>query len=106
MGLTTIERKKPTILVGKAATGKSTMARKLLPNAIILYADEMNLKDIFSVPLDIGIIIEDVHHKPNTKEVLDVLYKYRGTIVLTSINQKSIPKEIKSIVKIKRTGKR
>ena len=65
----------------------------------------MNLKDIFSVPLDIGIIIEDVHHKPNTKEVLDVLYKYRGTIVLTSINQKSIPKEIKSIVKIKRTGK-
>jgi hypothetical protein len=105
MALTTIENKKPTIIVGKAGTGKSTQARQILPNAIVLYADEMNIRDVLSFPLELGIIIEDVHYKPKTDEILNVLRKYRGTIVLTSINQKSIPNEIKNMVKIKRAGK-
>ena len=29
---------------------------------------------------------------------------YRGQVVLTSINQKSVPKEIKDMCKIKRAG--
>jgi len=105
MALTTIEKKKPIIIVGKTGTGKSTQAREMLPNAIVLYADEMEIRDVLSFPLELGIIIEDVHYKPKTDEILNVLRKYRGTIVLTSINQKSIPNEIKNMVKIKRAGK-
>jgi len=105
MALTTIKRDKPIIIVGKTGTGKTTTANKMLPNALVLYADEMAIRDVLSFPLDLGIIIEEVHYKPKTDEILNVLRKYRGTIILTSINQKSIPNEIKNMVKIKRAGK-
>tara|TARA_R100001463_G_scaffold1194_3_gene5192 strand:- start:680 stop:1528 length:849 start_codon:yes stop_codon:yes gene_type:complete len=104
MGLTNINKDRTEIFVGKAGTGKTTTVKEMLPNAVYQYANVIDIKDIFSVPIELGIIIEDIHYKPMTKEIVDIILKYRGTVVLTSINQKSIPKEIKKICKIKRVG--
>ena len=51
-----------------------------------------------------GIIIEDVHYKPDKSAILDIIRKYKGQVVLTSINQKSVPKEIFAMCKVKRAG--
>tara|TARA_R110001592_G_scaffold95358_1_gene274803 strand:+ start:4836 stop:5681 length:846 start_codon:yes stop_codon:yes gene_type:complete len=104
MSLINHKQERPIIITGKAGTGKTTMAKGILPLALVLYANEMEIKSVFSIPIDMGIIIEDVHYKPKTKEILDVLRKYRGKIVLTSNTQKGIPSEIKNMVKIKRAG--
>tara|TARA_R100000951_G_scaffold53180_1_gene44839 strand:+ start:9081 stop:9941 length:861 start_codon:yes stop_codon:yes gene_type:complete len=106
MGLTNMKRNRPILLTGKSGTGKSTKAKTFVNNPIIVYANEMGLKDIFSIPIDDGIIIEDVHFKAKKDEVLFVLRNYKGQIVLTSINEKSVPKEIKSMCQIKRAGSR
>lgn len=104
MGLTNINKDRTEIFVGKAGTGKTTKVKELFPNAVYQYANNIDIKDIFSVPIDLGIIIEDLHYKPMTKEIVDIILKYRGTVVLTSINQKTIPKEINKICRIKRVG--
>ena len=49
-----------------------------------------------------GIIIEDVNYKPKTDSILNVIRRYRGDIVLTSINEKDVPKEINAKCQIKR----
>ena len=90
MGLTNMKRNRPILLTGKSGTGKSTKAKTFVNNPIIVYANEMGLKDIFSIPIDDGIIIEDVHFKAKKDEVLFVLRNYKGQIVLTSINEKSV----------------
>ena len=99
-----MENKRPFLLTGKTGTGKSTLARKWLPNAAIYFADEMTIKDLGSMSREDGIIIEDIHINPKKEEVLNVLRRYRGQIVITSINEKSVPKDIKSMCQIKRAG--
>ena len=76
----------------------------MLPNALVVYANEMNIQDLGSLPKENGIIIEDVHYKPNKESILNVIRRYRGDIVLTSINEKDVPKEIKAKCQIKRAG--
>lgn len=104
MGLTTIKKERTVVITGKHGTGKTTKALEIVPNALVYYANEMNIKDPSSLPRDCGIIIEDLHYKPKKEVILDVLRKYRGQIVMTSLNQKSIPKEIKNMIKFKRAG--
>ena len=104
MGLININKEKPIIIVGKVGTGKTTQAKKQLPNARIVYANDCDI-DIFSLSRDNGLIIEDVHFKPDTKIILTIIRNFRGKLILTSINQKSIPKQIKTMCKIKRAGK-
>ncbi len=96
--------KRSEIYVGKTGTGKTTLVKSLLPNALYYYANEVEIADIYSVPIELGIIIEDLDFKPNTKEIVNVIRSYRGTVVLTSKNRKSIPKEIINICKIKNVG--
>jgi hypothetical protein len=104
MGFTTMETKRPFLLTGKTGTGKSFKARELLPNAPIFFADEMGIKDLGSMSKDDGIIIEDIHIKPKKDEILNVLRRYRGQVIITSINEKSVPKDIKAMCQIKRAG--
>ncbi len=104
MGLTNLNDNRPILITGKTGTGKTAKAKQLLPNAVVVYANEMNIQDLGSIPRDNGIIIEDVNYKPKTDSILNVIRRYRGAIVLTSINEKNVPKTIKNMCQIKRAG--
>ena len=98
------KKNRPIIIVGKAGTGKTTMALELLDNPIVQYANEYNLVDNYSIPQDKGILIEEVNYKPNTDLILNTLREYSGQVVLTSMNQKDVPKTIMNFCKLKRAG--
>ena len=103
MGLSTMEIIRTILITGKTGTGKSTKAKTFVNNPIILYANDIDF-DVGSFPVEHGIIIEDVHYKPDKEAILDIIRRYKGQVVLTSINQKSIPKEIFDMCKVKRAG--
>lgn len=103
MGLTNLNKQRPILLTGKIGTGKSQKARTFVNNPVVFFANSIDY-DIGSIPIDNGIIIEDVHYKPEKDAILTILRNYRGQIVLTSINEKSVPKEIKTMCQIKRAG--
>lgn len=104
MGFTNLNKTRPILITGKSGTGKSTKALTFVNNPVITYANEMDIDDWRSIPIDSGIIIEDVHLKPEKDTILTILRRYRGQVVLTSIDEKSVPKEIKSMCQIKRAG--
>jgi len=103
MGLTTMNDNRAILITGKVGTGKSTKALTFVNNPIILYANDIDF-DVGSFPVENGIVIEDVHYKPDKSAILHIIRHYRGQVVLTSINQKSVPKEIFDMCKIKRAG--
>mgnify|MGYP003135003664 FL=1 len=103
MGLTTLTKKRPILLTGKVGTGKSQKAKTFVNDPVVFYANSIDF-DIGSIPIDKGIIIEDVHYKPEKDAILSILRNYRGQVVLTSINEKSVPKDIKAMCQIKRAG--
>tara|TARA_R110000824_G_scaffold178398_2_gene358084 strand:+ start:753 stop:1604 length:852 start_codon:yes stop_codon:yes gene_type:complete len=97
------EKKRPILITGKSGTGKSTMAKTLVgEEAVIYYANEIEDKDWKSVEQD--IIIEEVHYKPNKDIIMDVIRNSKGTIILTSNNEKGVPTIIKNCCKIRRAG--
>jgi len=105
MGLTEINnnRKRPILLTGKVGTGKTTKAKTFVNDPVVFYANSIDF-DIGSIPTDNGIIIEDVHYKPEVDAILTILRNYKGQVVLTSVNQKSVPKQIQSMCQMKRAG--
>ena len=103
MGLTTMNNDRTILITGKTGTGKSTKAKTFVNDPVILYANDIDF-DIGSFPMERGIIIEDVHFKPDKENILNVIRQYQGQVVLTSINQKSVPKEIVAMCKLKRAG--
>lgn len=103
MGLTTMNNNRTILVTGKTGTGKSTKALTFVENPIILYANDIDF-DVGSFPVEHGIIIEDVHFKPDKESILNIIRNYTGQVVLTSRNEKSVPKEIKDMCKIKRAG--
>ena len=104
MGLTNMSKNRPIIITGKSGTGKTTKALTLLQEPLIYYASDIEIQDLGSFPVENGILIEDLHYQPDKNMVLHLIRNYQGQIVLTSINQKSIPKEIKAMCQIKRAG--
>lgn len=104
MGLTSMNKDRTIVITGRSGTGKSTMAKGMFDDPIIYYANEIEISDVRSIPSERGIIIEDIHYKPKKDEILNVLRNYRGDVVMTSINQKSVPSDIKNMVKFKRAG--
>tara|TARA_X000001382_G_C3162489_1_gene176734 strand:+ start:286 stop:1134 length:849 start_codon:yes stop_codon:yes gene_type:complete len=103
MGLTTMNKNRTILITGKTGTGKSTKAKTFVKEPLIVYANDIDF-DLFSFPIENGIIIEDVHYKPDKDAILSVIRNYKGQVVLTSINEKSVPKEIKTMCQIKRAG--
>jgi len=102
--LTKMNKDRAIIITGKHGTGKSTKAKEMLGEPIVLFANEMNIKSVGSIPKEIGIVIEDIHYKPKVDDIIYLLRTYRGEVVLTSINQKSVPVKIKNMCKFKRAG--
>ena len=82
---------RPIIIVGKPGTNKLASI-KLFDDPIVQFADEYDIEDNFSIPVDKGIIIQEAHYKPNTELIVATLLQYRGQVVLTSDNQKDVPK--------------
>tara|TARA_R100001510_G_scaffold57769_1_gene67620 strand:- start:3360 stop:4196 length:837 start_codon:yes stop_codon:yes gene_type:complete len=100
-----METKRPIIIVGKEGTEKKEQAIAFFDDPIVKYANEYDIVDNYSIPIDRGIVILEANFKPQTDLIVDTLLKYRGDVVLTSANQKDVPKKIFSLCKLKRAGK-
>jgi len=93
---------RPIIIVGKPGTNKSIKALNLLrDDPIIQYADEFDIEDNFSIPVDRGIFIQEAHYNPNTEKIVATLLQYKGQVVLTSDNKKDVPKKILNLCELK-----
>ena len=104
MGLTNVNRDRPILITGKTGTGKTTIAKEILPEAKVVYGNSCDINDLGSHSTRHGIIIEDVNYKPQKDNILYILRNYKGKIILTSLNEKDVPREIKNMCKIKRAG--
>lgn len=94
------------IVVGKDGTDKLEKARKLVSeDPIIMYANEYDIEDNHSIPVDRGIIIRECNYKPNIEEIRKTILEYKGQVVLTSINQKDVPKKLYNMCKLNRANK-
>ena len=87
MGLTNMNRDRPIIITGKTGTGKTTKAKELLPEAIVLFANELEI-DANSLNVQNGLIIEDIHYNAQKDNLLNIIRRYRGKLVMTSINER------------------
>jgi hypothetical protein len=94
-------KKQPILLVGKNSTGKSYKAKAMLDNPMVFYANEFTVE---SLPSDTDVIIEDVHYMTNKDEILFFIRNFKGNLILTSIDKKSVPKPILNSCKINLAG--
>lgn len=100
MGLTNMNRNRPIIITGKTGTGKTTKAKEMLPDALVIFSDELEI-DSNSINVENGLIIEDIHYNSDKERLLNIIRRYRGKLVMTSLNEKDIPKEVKPLCQIK-----
>jgi len=102
----TIEKQKPKIFVGRAGTGKTFNAKAALETKEYAHyqANDIPIDDVYSWPVEVSIIIEDVHYKPDKDKILDLIYSGRK-VVLTSVNKKDVPKAIINACQVKLCGK-
>ena len=98
-----MNKNRPIIITGKTGTGKTTKAKEMLPEAVVLFANEIEI-DANSLNVENGLIIEDIHYNAQKDAILNIIRRYRGQLIMTSLNEKNIPKEIKALCKIKRAG--
>ena len=77
MGLTTMNNDRTILITGKQGTGKSTKAKTFVNNPVVLYANDIDF-DVGSFPVEQGIIIEDVHYKPDKSAILDIIRRYNN----------------------------
>jgi len=103
MGLTNMNRNRPIIITGKTGTGKTTKAKEILPDALVIFSDGLEI-DSNSINVENGLIIEDIHYNSDKERLLNIIRRYRGKLVMTSLNEKDIPKEVKPLCQIKRAG--
>ena len=82
-------------------------ARKLVSeDPIIMYANEYDIEDNHSIPAERGIIIRECNYKPNVEAIRKTILEYKGQVVLTSINQKDVPKKLFGMCKLNRATKK
>jgi len=95
------------IVVGKDGTDKMEKARKLVSeDPIIMYANEYDIEDNHSIPANRGIIIRECNYKPNVEAIRKTILEYKGQVILTSINQKDVPKKLFGMCKLNRATKK
>jgi len=93
------------LLCGGNGAGKTKRARQILGSRpfIEMEACDITIKDIYSYPKTHGILIEQVHYKPETQKIIKIL-SVHPHVVLTSINEKDVPKSIMNLCVRKRMG--
>ena len=105
-GLMNVNKNRTIIIVGKEREEKLKKAHAFVSDSpIIQYANEYNIEDNYSIPIDIGIIIEEVDYKPNIDLIKKTILQYKGQVVLLSSNQKSVPKSLFNMCSLKRALK-
>ena len=75
MGITTMNRVRAILVIGKTGTGKSTKALTLVDDPMVLYANDIDF-DVGSFPISNGIIIEDLHYKADKSSILNILRRH------------------------------
>ena len=100
-------KEKTPILVGGYGSGKTTKAIELMGNRpyVRYQANDIDIEDVYSYPRHHGVIIEDVHYKPDKDKILDLILINRN-VVLTSLNEKDVPKTIMNMCTRKRLGRK
>tara|TARA_R110002012_G_scaffold303918_3_gene506220 strand:+ start:2537 stop:3367 length:831 start_codon:yes stop_codon:yes gene_type:complete len=96
-----------TLLVGKSGSGKTTKSISLMGDRpyLVFQANNIMLDDVYSYPKHHGIIIEEVNYKPQKDKILKILYVL-DNVILTSLNEKDVPKPIINLCTRKRLGKK
>ena len=89
------------LLSGPTGTGKTSEAIKQLDDPLIYYANEYDVEDNFSIPRERGILIEELHYKPNTKLIQKTLNEYRGDVYLTALTGFKINKTLKNMCEVR-----
>jgi len=103
----TTNQNRTIIIVGKTDTEKMKKAMSFVSETpIIKYANEYNIEDNYSIPIERGIIIDEVHYKPNTDLIRKSMLEYGGQVVLLSDNQKDVSKRLISLCQLKRATKK
>ena len=72
------KKEQPIIVVGKPSTGKTTIALSLLDDPLVFFANEFEE----GVPKNLQLLIEDVHIKANTKEIVKHLQSIYLLLIL------------------------
>ena len=100
-------KEKTPILVGGYGSGKTTKAIELMGNRpyVIYQANDIQIEDVYSYPRHHGVIVEDVHYKPDKDKILDLIL-INSNVVLTSLNEKDVPKTIMNMCTRKRLGRK
>ena len=105
-GLKSLNNNRSIIIVGKNREEKLKKAVSFVSeDAILKYANEYDIEDNFSIPENIGIIIEEADYKPNVDLIKKTMLQYSGQVVLLSSNQKSVPKTLYNLCILKRATK-
>ena len=95
---------KPIIIVGKPGSKKIDKAMSFVSDTpIVTYANEYDIEDIWSIPLERGIIIQEVNFKPKKDLIMRNISGNNCQVVLTSDNQKDVPKPIFDMCMLKRS---
>ena len=103
----TMNQNRAIIVVGKTDTEKMTKAMTFVSDdPIVVYANEYDITDNYSIPPERGIIIDEVHYKANIELIRKTILEYRGQGVLLSDNQKDVSKKLLSICQLKRATKK
>ena len=100
-------KEKTPILVGGYGSGKTTKAIELMGNRpyVRYQANDIQIEDVYSYPRHHGVIVEDVHYKPDKDKILDLIL-INSNVVLTSLNEKDVPKTIMNMCTRKRLGRK
>ena len=102
-----VNQNRAIIIVGRTETEKMTKALTFVSdNPIVQYANEYNIEDNYSIPLEKGIIIDEVHYRPNIELIRKTILEYQGQVVLLSDNQKDVSKKLFNLCQLKRATKK
>ena len=96
---------KKKIFCGGSGSGKTLLAIKELGKRpfITMSACNITLDDVYSYPKNQGVLIEEVNYKPQKEKILKILLSL-DYVVLTSLNEKDVPKSIMNLCTRKRCG--